>query len=382
MEKKLRVGFVSIQDASSVATWSGIPLNLLQHLRRHPDVDVELISPLGENLKWLYLPLILMFKAFHHGFDWQREALSLRYFASRIESVFRNKKLDVVFSTSSIPVTRLTSSVPTVFWTDGSFQTMEDYYQTGMPQRTRRVGRMQEEKSIRRASFACYSSDWAANGARAITDRERVKVLPFGPNLRIEHNKLDVEGWIRERRVARPHACVLLFVGIDWVRKGGGVAIESARRLNEAGIATTLRVVGGAPPGPTPDFVEYLGFIDKNEPEGYRRLVDLYRTSDIFILPSRAEAFGVVVSEAAAFGLPALVCDTGGLAETVSESVSGFRLPLDDDGTLFAEKAKIILRAYEAFANNAFAEFENRLNWETSASLLVDLLKRAANDAR
>ncbi len=128
MRKKLRVGFVSIQDASLVSTWSGTPFSILQSLRRHPDVDVELISPLGQNLKWLYLPLILKYKAFHMGFDWQREALSLRYFASRIESAFRNKKLDVIFSTSSIPVTRLATSVPTVFWTDGYFQTMEDYY--------------------------------------------------------------------------------------------------------------------------------------------------------------------------------------------------------------------------------------------------------------
>ncbi len=251
-----------------------------------------------------------------------------------------------------------------------------------MTQRTRTVGRLQEETSVRRASFACYSSEWAADGAEDITERERVKVLPFGPNLRTEHTRLDVEEWIRERRKERPHECVFLFVGVDWKRKGGDVAVEAARRLNEAGIATTLRVVGCAPPGPTPDFVEHLGFIDKNEPEGYRRLVNLYRTSDIFILPSRAEAFGVVVSEAAAFGLPALVCETGGLAETVRERVSGFRLPLDDDGTLFAQRAMTILSEYETFANNAHAEFENRLNWESSVNLLVELLKRAANDAR
>ena len=382
MKKKLRVGFVAIEDASSVASWSGTPWNMLQSLRMQPDVEVELISPLGGNLMWLYLPAILKFKASHKRFDWARESLSLRHFASRIESVFRKKKLDVIFSTSSVPVTRLIPSVPTVFWTDGYFQTMEDYYQTGMSQRSRKVGRSQEETSVRRASFACYSSEWAADGARAIKDRERVKVIPFGPNLRIEHTRIDVEGWIRERRLARPNGCVLLFVGVDWIRKGGAVAVESARRLNEAGIATTLRVVGRAPSGPTPDFVEYLGFIDKNQPEGYRRLVDLYRTSDIFILPSRAECSAIVLAEAAAFGLPVLTTDTGGLADYVRNGANGFRMPLEDDGTLFAQSAKTILSAYQTFANNAYAEFESRLNWEESMSLIVELLKRAANDAR
>jgi glycosyltransferase involved in cell wall biosynthesis len=187
-----------------------------------------------------------------------------------------------------------------------------------------------------------------------------------------------VTGWIRERRRVRPDGCVLLFVGIGWERKGGAIALEAARRLNEAGIPTTLKIVGSQAPGDLPPYVEQLGFINKNEPEGQSRLAQLYRTSDIFILPSRAEAFGVVVAEAAAFGVPALVSDTGGLAETVSEGRSGFTIPLSDNGTLFAERAKTILADYVNFAESAYAEFEQRLNWTTSVLRLVDLLKQAA----
>ena len=109
------------------------------------------------------------------------------------------------------------------------------------------------------------------------------------------------------------------------------------------------------------------------------KLVEILRTSDIFILPSRAEAFGIVVSEAAAFGIPSLVCDTGGLADTVRPGISGFCLPLADDGTLFAKQAKVILGAYESFSKNAYADYENRLNWGTSINQLTDLLRLAAN---
>jgi hypothetical protein len=122
-----------------------------------------------------------------------------------------------------------------------------------------------------------------------------------------------------------------------------------------------------------------LGFINKRDPEGYRKLEELYRTSDLFVLPSRAEAFGVVVAEAAAFGLPALVCRTGGLTETVREGETGFLLPIEDDGRVFAERAQMVLRDYERFARNAYAEFATRMNWRTSVDRLVELLREAAH---
>ena len=380
MEKSLRVGFVSIEDASSEASWSGTPLNMLRALRDSPGLEVELISPLRRTCRWLYLPFKLWSGLTKKRFEWRRERLSLRCFAAQIEPVVRRQKLDVIFSTSSIPITRLTASVPVVFWTDANFHAMDGYYTKNFSSRTRASGRRQEEAALRRANFACYASHWAAEGARKFADHERVKVLPFGPNLPILHTRQDVEKWIRERREARPQSCTLLFVGRNWARKGGDIAVETARKLNEAGIATTLRVAGCNPPGPLPPFVEVFGFINKREPEGYKRLVDLYRTSDIFILPSRAEPFGIVVAEAAAFGLPALVTASGGLAETVQEGKTGFRLSLESDPALWAQRARMILDAYGAFANDAYNEFENRLNWSVSARSLVDLLRRAAQE--
>ncbi len=41
--------------------------------------------------------------------------------------------------------------------------------------------------------------------------------------------------------------CRLLFVGVDWYRKGGDRAVEAARILNEGGLPTELHVVGSAP---------------------------------------------------------------------------------------------------------------------------------------
>ncbi len=379
MAGKLRIGFADIQDATLVSTWSGTPLHILNVLRSRPDVDVETICPMGQKFKRIFFPMKLRARFTKEFYGWEREDLALRYFAAQVESAVRRKNLDVVFSPGSIVGTRLNPTIPSVFWTDANFHGMLGYYGSKMSIRTLRQGKRQEEMALRRAEFSCYASEWAAAGARKFADPERVKVLPFGPNMRIEHTRQDVDAWIAQRRAAQARRCTLLFIGVDWVRKGGKVAVEAARRLNEAGIPTTLRIVGCTPPEPMPPFVELLGFIRKSEEAGYRRLIDLYRTSDIFLLPSRAEAFGCVVSEASAFGLPSIVCETGGLTETVREGVNGFRLSLDDDGTGFAEKARLILDNYDGYAKNAYAEFQNRLNWETSVDQLAGLLKRAAH---
>ncbi|HVC47840.1 MAG TPA: glycosyltransferase family 4 protein [Terracidiphilus sp.] len=378
MEERLRVGFASVEDAASVRSWSGIPAHVLAMLRETPGVEVEVISPLGQRLKWLYGPMLWNAKRAGEHFDWKREAWSLRHFAAEIERKFRAKKLDVIFSTSSIPGTRVRPEVPVVFWTDANFHVMRGYYRSNHSAHTERATRLQDEAALRGARFACYASDWAAAEARKLTEPERVKVLPLGPNLPLEHSGADVEQWIRERVRHTAKSCTLLFVGVEWERKGGAIAVETARRLNEAGIATTLKFVGCTPPVPVPPFVELLGFINKRDPEGYRKLVELYRTSDLFLLPSRAEAFGVVVAEAAAFGLPALVCRTGGLTETVRNGETGFLLPLEDDGRLFAERAQAVLRDYERFAKNAYAEFAGRMNWRTSVDRLTELLREAA----
>ncbi len=45
------------------------------------------------------------------------------------------------------------------------------------------------------------------------------------------------------------------------------------------------------------------------------RLVELYRTSDVFALPTLAETFGIAAAEAAATGLPVVATDVGGLPD-------------------------------------------------------------------
>jgi glycosyltransferase involved in cell wall biosynthesis len=61
-----------------------------------------------------------------------------------------------------------------------------------------------------------------------------------------------------------------------------------------------------------------------------------YRTSDLLVLPSRGETYGMVVAEALAHAVPVLVTDVGGVREAIGDSGAGVLVPPDDPPALAA----------------------------------------------
>lgn len=56
----------------------------------------------------------------------------------------------------------------------------------------------------------------------------------------------------------------------------------------------------------------------------------LLQASDVFILPSETESFGLAALEALACGVPVIATRTGGLPELVDDGVTGYLLPIGD----------------------------------------------------
>jgi glycosyltransferase involved in cell wall biosynthesis len=64
------------------------------------------------------------------------------------------------------------------------------------------------------------------------------------------------------------------------------------------------------------------------------RVEDTLRAADIFVFPSRFEALGIALVEAAACGLPAVASRTGGIVDVVEDGRSGRLVPPGDAGAL------------------------------------------------
>lgn len=385
MSKLLRIGFVSVSDASDVTSWSGIPAHVLDALRRQ--AQVELISPLSQSIKYALAPAKALAKWGKASISLDHYPLVLDSYARQINRTLRERPVDVVFATSSIPVAHLDCPQPILFWTDAVVHGMMDYYPgsfSNMPASARLRAQRQEEQALARCAFAGYASNWAAETARQLTDPAKIAVLPFGASFTVSHTIDDVRQWSERKRRERPRSCKLLFTGVDWVRKGAAIAVETARILNESGIATTLKIVGCQAPGAVPEYVEVLGFISKSTAEGRQRLASLFEEADFFILPTQAEAAGIVFCEASAYGLPPLSFATGGVPDYVRNGVNGVCLPLGSEAAAFAQAIRRLLddpAEYRRLCLGAFHEYESRLNWDASVAKLVELCRRAV-DAR
>ncbi|MEP7020870.1 MAG: glycosyltransferase family 4 protein [Pseudonocardiales bacterium] len=76
------------------------------------------------------------------------------------------------------------------------------------------------------------------------------------------------------------------------------------RRIRDAGLDANVRLVG---------------------PLSGARLAAAYATADVLVLASRTEAYGMVVTEALARGLPVIATEVGGLPETLGFGADGAR---------------------------------------------------------
>jgi glycosyltransferase involved in cell wall biosynthesis len=76
------------------------------------------------------------------------------------------------------------------------------------------------------------------------------------------------------------------------------------------------------------DRVKFLGFVPNEELPAY------YRRSDIFVLPSETESFGLVFAEAMSCGLPIAASNVGGIPETVRDGIDGLLCPPGDSASL------------------------------------------------
>lgn len=378
----MHIAFASEYDPVDVRNWSGLPTFVARALEG-AGAAVEYLGPLHRAPAPVSRARQVAARAVGGRHLLDREPRVLRGYARQLERKVRDSNPDVVVAVSTLPVAYLECSPPIVFWTDATFASLIDFYPefSNVTAASVRRGHLAERLALARAGLAIYASEWAARSARedySVPD-EKLRVVNFGANMRELPTSGEVGTLIATRAARLRESCQLLFVGFDWVRKGGPIAVAVARDLNERGVPTELTVVGRVPEEDPLPFVNVEGPIDKADPAGERKLAELYRKAHFLVLPTTAEAAGVVFAEASAFGVPSLAPDIGGVRDMVG--AGGLVLPARAPASEYAEAIALSVSdrsRYERMAAAALSYSRGRVNWTVAGRTVMSHLAEIA----
>ena len=374
----MKIAYVTSYDAKNIHEWSGTGYYISRTLHDNGFV-VDYIGNLRNKI-----PVLMKIKRrFYSKFLKEtylsdREPFNLNYYARQIEERLSLTTFDFIFSPGTIPISCLHTNLPIVFWTDATFAGMIDFYPSfsRLCRETIRNGNRMEQQALSKARLAIYSSDWAAKTAidNYHVDPKKVKVVPYGANVDCRRTLEDIRMILETKSL---NVCKLLFIGVDWERKGGPIALRTAEILKQLGVNVYLNIVGCKAPDNLPDFVTSHGFISKANLNGNQFIEKLFIDSHFLILPTRAECAAVVFAEASSFGLPSLATNVGGVSTIVKDDVNGKLFSLEDPAEKYSEyivNTMSTKEKYNQLAMSAFREYQQRLNWASAGQQVRQLI--------
>jgi glycosyltransferase involved in cell wall biosynthesis len=348
-------------------------------------VEVEFVGELeslpkrsfSSRLKEAFYDRLFKGKLGKYVVDYEPEYL--KYYASQVQIKLKNSDADIVFSPGAIPIAYLSTKIPIVMWSDATFAVMHNYYDgyADFSYSTIRSCHLYEKNVIKRLSLAIFSSDWAAKSAVKYygATENKTKVIPYGANIQ---SFLTIQDIIEFNNAKSRNLCKLLFIGREWIRKGGPVAVKIATELNSMGIKTELTVVGCTPSETLPGFVKVLGFVDKSKKEGSDLIDKLYKNSHFFVLPTLADCTPIVFSESNSYGLPVITTNTGGIPSVIKDDINGKMFEVNIDIKKCAGYIRNMFNdfeKYQEFSIRAFAEYNKELNWKVSIDKTIKYLQ-------
>lgn len=165
----------------------------------------------------------------------------------------------------------------------------------------------------------------------------------------------------------------VLFVGKEFERKGGGVLVKAFHRVRQAIPNARLIIVGASPDVAHAAGIDVRGFINRDR-QGAGSLTSLYRSADLFCMPSLYEPFGVVFVEAMMHGLPCIGTTEWAMPEIIDDGRTGWLVPPNNvdalsDKLIVALRDRARLRAMGAVARLVAAA---RFTWEQVARKMLE----------
>lgn len=258
----------------------------------------------------------------------------------KVINVLRDKYDHIVISiystvTSMIAMTYLTlKGIPFIISSDGGFRKKDSNLKYKI-----------------KYHFISSASAWLSTGKITTdyltyygADIKRVRVYPFTSVSEVDilgATLSDTEKEAYKKKLGITEKKVLLSVGQFVYRKGYDILLKACSKMDGS---IGVYIVGGRPTEEYLNLKNQLGlenvhFIDFMNKD---KLSDYYKATDIFILPTREDIWGLVINEAMSYGLPVISTDKCIAAlELIENGVNGYIVPIENSDAI-AEKVNYL----------------------------------------
>jgi glycosyltransferase involved in cell wall biosynthesis len=160
----------------------------------------------------------------------------------------------------------------------------------------------------------------------------------------------------------RDHALPrILFVGGDFARKGGDLLLDVFRRHLRGRAELWLVTADQVPEEPGV-------YVRRNVRANSDELRQLYATSDVFALPTRADCYSIVCMEALAAGLPIVTTRVGGIPDIPLEGKTGYLVDVDDASALADALVRLVHEPALRREMGVAARLDARQRFDVSAN--------------
>lgn len=215
-----------------------------------------------------------------------------------------------------------------------------------------------------------------------IVDFEKIKVIYPGVDIDIfnpRKNALDKKIQLKENSILTMSRLVpakgidRLIEALNLIKKsinfnlyiGGDINSQNASKEEKATKKLLLDLIEKYH---LKDRVTFLGQLNHKEVAAY------YRNTDLFVLPSRYEPFGLTTMEAMACGSICLISNVAGSKEVIIDGLNGFVIDMHDR-KLFAKKILDILKNKKnnrKIAQNAVFTIKQHYSWEKIVDNIIN----------
>jgi len=377
--KRYKILFLTDSDPLNKRTWSGTMYHMHKQLNKY--FDVTNTGPIA-GLTGLWGLAFKIFASINHRvfkkyYDVNHSKLVGRLYLKKIKDKVYDDYDFIYAPAGSRELSQIKNlKTPILYASDITFDLIKKKYGLDIVFKfSEKEGDEVEQLAINHSTLILYSSEWAAKSAINTYNAspDKVFVVPFGANI----TYLPV--YFPEKK-SNFKTIEILFLGVDWIRKGGDLVLKTYALLKAKGVDVHLTICGCVPPIDLSNTdITVIAFLNKNNSEDLKKFDNLLTDTQLLFVPSKEDCTPIVFSEAAAYGIPVITRDEGGISSIVKNGVNGYCLPSDATEHEYFNTINQVVNdksLYLQLSHNSRKMYMERLNWDSWGKSVYNIISK------